>query len=539
VDASAIARPLASSRDAARRGFDFALAELGGPARSRVVIVLAAVLGLDGADKGTVSSTAGNLERAFGIGNTEIGLLVTASTLVGAIFTLPVGALTDRVNRTRLLSASILIWAVAMFFSGAAQSYVWLILSRIALGAVTATAGPTVASLTGDYFPAKDRARMYGFILAGELVGTGVGFAVSGYITAHVGWRYAFWWLIVPSALLGYVVWRLAEPARGGQSRIQPGQREIPDAKQVHEQDPARQREEAEQALKGTREGAGAQIERQYAPYGDQVLTEDPGRKSLWWAVRYVLRVRTDVVIIVVSALGYFYFSGLRTFAIIFAQDHYGISKTLASSLVIVIGAGGLVGVYAGGRATDMLAKRGVVNARVIVPMIVLLSISLFAGPAFWTTMLWVAIPLLVVAAGLLGAGNPPQDAARLDVIHPHLWGRSEGVRTALRSLLEAAAPVTFGLVSQHLFGGHQGFGATTAKGGNQGLSLTFLLFLVVLIAAGLIVTIALRTYPHDVATANASVRNTIGHDLDEADRQQPAGARPNAAVNDRAPPEA
>jgi predicted MFS family arabinose efflux permease len=514
VSNASLAHPVASTRRWARGGVDRLADEIGGPARLQVIAILAAVLALNGADLGTVSATADDLKRAFGINNTDIGLLVTASTLIGAIFTIPVGALTDRVRRTRLLALSIAMWAVATFFSGAAESYVWLIMSRIGLGAVTATAGPTIASLTGDFFPAKARARMYGFILAGELLGTGFGFVGSGYLSAILSWRYAFWWLIIPSAVLTYVVWRLPEPARGGQSRLSEGQEELVDADDVEDMPPKNQRREEEAAIAEAREGVVEQVVEQNhtEPYRNQILTKDPAKKNLWWAVRYVLRVRTDVVIIIASALGYFYFSGLRTFAIIFAQDHYGISKSLASTLVIVIGLGALAGVYAGGRVSDKLMARGVVNARVIVPAVVMLTISVFLAPAFLLTQLWIAIPLLTIGAGLLGAANPPQDAARLDIIHPHLWGRSEGIRSALRGVLDAAAPVTFGLVSDRLFGGNVTFGGNRAGGDHsEALGYTFLLFLVVVIAAGLIVLIALRTYPRDVATADASVANTLG----------------------------
>ncbi len=501
----------------AQVGREWVVDQVGGPARLRVVVLLASVLALDGADKGTISATASNLKSAFNISNTDIGLLVTASTLVGAAFTIPVGALTDKVRRTRLLAISLIFWAAAMFFAGASQSYLWLILSRIGLGAVTATAGPTIASLTGDYFPARDRARMYGFILGGELVGTGLGFVASGFVAAQIGWRYAFWWLMIPSAILVVAVWRLAEPARGGQSRLQPGQRDIPDERDVGESPNGGNRaaqDGSDAEVRDDGESITAQLDddKQPQPYENQILTEDPADKSLWWAVRYVLRVRTDVVIIVASALGYFYFSGLRTFAILFTQDHYGISKTMASSLVLVVGVGALAGVYAGGRVTDRLLKRGVVAARVIVPTVVLFAIPLFLAPAFWVTELWIAVPLLTIGAGLLGSANPPQDAARLDVIHPHLWGRSEGIRSAIRGFLEGAAPVTFGWVSDHLFGGNIGFGATTATpGSSHGLEDTFLLFLVILVIAGGVVLVALRTYPRDVATADRSAENTLG----------------------------
>jgi len=180
------------------------------------------------------------LERDLHIGNTSIGLLVTVSTAVGAVATLPIGALTDRINRTNLLAGAILIWSVAMVVSGASTSFEMLLLTRLALGAVVATAGPTVASLTGDLFPAAERGRIYGFILTEELIGTGIGFLVSGDIAAVLSWRYAFWVLAVPGVILAWAIWRLLpEPARGGQSRLQAGDELIRSATQVAREQPA------------------------------------------------------------------------------------------------------------------------------------------------------------------------------------------------------------------------------------------------------------------------------------------------------------
>jgi MFS family permease len=159
-------------------------------------------LGLQGADVATLSATTNDLRRAFGIDNTAIGLLVSVTALAAALGTIPVGVLTDRTRRTRLLATSVGLWAVAMLFAGAAMSFGWLLAARAALGVVTATTGPTIASLTGDFFPARSRARMLGYILGGELVGTGVGFVISGEIAALVNWRLAFWWLVIPTAAL-------------------------------------------------------------------------------------------------------------------------------------------------------------------------------------------------------------------------------------------------------------------------------------------------------------------------------------------------
>src|SRR5579875_415693 len=501
---------------AGRRVRGLAVRAAGGPSGFRVVVTLAAVLGLSGADTGTISSTTSELERAFGVGNAQIGLLLSVVGLVGAVCTIPAGVLTDRTRRTRLLAGCIALWAAATVMSGFAASYLWMLLARVALGVVTAATGPVVASLTGDYFPAADRGRMYGMILAGDLLGSGFGYVVSGDLSAVTTWRAAFWWLAVPSLALAWVVWRLPEPARGGFSRIAAGEEEIRDERDIRpgEREAAANGHGGQPAGGPGSEQSGlaerAVIRADVQPRRGLVLREDPTDRSVWWAVRYVLRVRTNVVLIAASALGYFFFAGLRSFAIIFATRHYGVSKPAATALILVIGAGALAGVFAGGRIADRLLARGHVRARVLVPTVCLLALPPVLAPAIATRSVAAALPLLTFGAFLLGAPNPPLDAARLDIMHPRLWGRAEGVRTLLRSAGESAAPLLFGYVSQYVFAG-PGSSAGSGSGGAQanaaGLEYTFLVFLIPLIAAGLLALAALRTYPRDVATAIASIR--------------------------------
>jgi MFS family permease len=87
------------------------------------------------------------LETAFHISNAQLGLLAAISTFVGAVATVPMGALSDRVCRVNLLAISVFLWAVAMGACALAQTYGSLLLARLGLGAVTATAGPAIASL--------------------------------------------------------------------------------------------------------------------------------------------------------------------------------------------------------------------------------------------------------------------------------------------------------------------------------------------------------------------------------------------------------
>jgi predicted MFS family arabinose efflux permease len=182
----------------------------------------------------------------------------------------------------------------------------------------------------------------------------------------------------------------------------------------------------------------------------------------------------------------------------IYVTGHYDLRRSVASPLLIFVGVGAIVGVLAGGRLADWLLHRGHVSARIIVPGIALVLMVIFMAPAIWTTNAGLGFGLMTPGAAALGAVNPPLDSARLDIMHPRLWGRAESVRITLRMLLEAAAPTVFGFISVRAFGG-----------GTVGLKWTFLLMLIPLLIASALSIWARCTYPRDVATASASLEAT------------------------------
>ena len=452
---------------------------IGGPERTRIVVLLASVLALSSADASTVGASASQLRAGLHITNTDIGLLVSVTSLVAAAASLPFGVLADRVRRTGLLAGAIVLWGLAMIWSATVPSFGQLLVARLFLGAVTAAAGPVVASLVGDYFHASERGRIYGYILAGELLGAGVGFGVTGDI-AVLSWRAAFVILALPAFALAWFVAHLPEPVRGGLAE-EAGPAEPTDAQRLAH-------------------------ERGLEPDPKLILLGDPRRLGLLAAGRHILRVRTNVVLIAASACGYYFLAGVQTFGIEFVTHQYRIDQALANLLLLVIGGGAIVGVLAGGTIGDALLRRGYLNARILVSAIAATASVAFFVPAFLTRGAMTALPYIVLAALALFAQNPPLDAARLDVMVPLLWGRAEGVRTFLRTLAMALAPLLFGALSDYVFGG-----------GRAGLQRTFLVMLVPLAGSAFFLFKGLRTYPRDVATAAESTRREAEFRRDEA----------------------
>jgi len=482
VDGTSAAGPQGPIRRARRAGVRALTRKLGGAERTRVIVLLAAVLALSSADATTVGAAATPLRHSLGISNTDIGLLVTVTSLVAALTSLPFGVLADRVRRTWMLSAAIVLWGIAMIWSATVSSFGDLLVTRVALGAVTAAAGPVVASLVGDYFAGAERGRIYGYILAGELAGAGFGFAVTGDIAA-LSWRAAFVLLALPAFALAWLIFRLPEPSRGGMAPL--ADTNAPTLS-VGVEDESEQETDAQRLAR----------ERGVEPDPELVLAEDPGRLHFIAATRYILRIRTNVILIIASAGGYFFLSGVQTFGVEFVTRQYAIDQALGTLVLLVVGIGGVIGVLAGGAVGDLLLRRGVFTGRILVSAVAAAIAVVLFVPAIFTHHATMALPYIVFAALALSAQNPPLDAARLDIMVPLLWGRAEGVRTFLRTLAQALAPVTFGGVSDYVFGG-----------GRAGLQWTFLLMLIPLAGSAYFLFRALATYPRDVATAAAAAR--------------------------------
>jgi MFS family permease len=461
----------------------------GGPARSRVIIVLGGVLALSSADTATVGASATSLRHALHISNADIGLLVAVNAVVAALASVPFGVLADRVRRTTTLGITIVVWGGCMVWSATASSFSHLLMTRLFLGIATASAGPFVASMLGDWFASAERGKIYSYVLTGELLGAGLGFAVTGDVAA-LSWRAAFVLLAIPAFIVAWAVFSLPEPVRGGGGAIAPGAKTIPRFATAMPTDAG---DLAEEQLLEETDAQRVSREKGVAPDYANVLTEDPRRMGIVRATRYILSIKTNTVMIAASACGYFYLAGVQTFGAELVHQQYGLNQALANLLILLLGLAAVVGVLLGGRIGDLLLKRGYINGRLMVAAVTAAIAAIAFVPALLTHQVRHAIPFLILAAFGLSAQNPPLDAARLDIMVPLLWGRAEGIRTFLRTAAQALAPLMFGAMADVLFGNHHG-----------ALDWTFLIMLLPLFASSYFLFRAMPTYATDVATAAA-----------------------------------
>lgn len=157
------------------------------------------------------------IRREFNLGDTTLGILGTAFTLIYALAGIPLGRLSDRFSRTRILAAGVFVWSVLTAASGVATNFVSFFLVRLGVGIGEASCAPASNSLIGDLFPSDKRSRAFALFMLGLPIGSLACFAIVGYVAQKYGWRFSFFLAAVPGLILAILALLLKEPERGAQ----------------------------------------------------------------------------------------------------------------------------------------------------------------------------------------------------------------------------------------------------------------------------------------------------------------------------------
>jgi predicted MFS family arabinose efflux permease len=163
------------------------------------------------------------IRKEFGLSDSQLGMLTGIGyALPFAIAGIPLGALADRVNRTRLVAVLLVIWSGFTALSGLATSLLGLIAARAAIGAAESGAPPAIMSIFADTFPTKSRPAAMSFFFMGPFVGLLIGLTLGGLAAARFGWRGAFFIASIPGLLIAVLILAtLREPERGGSDPLE------------------------------------------------------------------------------------------------------------------------------------------------------------------------------------------------------------------------------------------------------------------------------------------------------------------------------
>jgi predicted MFS family arabinose efflux permease len=265
------------------------------------LVILFAINLLNFYDRHIFGALAEPIRREWSLSDSQIGWLATAFTLLYAVVGVPLGRLSDRWSRARLLSWGVAFWSILTAVSGIAWNYRTLFAARLGVGVGEATCAPAANSLIGDLFPASQRARALAFFMLGLPMGNFLGTYVSGFIAAGYGWRTAFYVAGIPGLALAVLAMWVLDPPRGASENS-------PSAGRAYEGSP-------------------------------------------YWTI---LRIPTLRLIIITGALFNFNMYALATFLPGFIHRYHSLGEKQASAIAaLVFGLTGVPGLLLGGWAAD------------------------------------------------------------------------------------------------------------------------------------------------------------------------------------------
>jgi MFS family permease len=155
------------------------------------------------------------VRHEFHLSDTALGFLGTIFTIIYAFVGLPLGALSDRWSRNKLIALGTAFWSVLTAATGFAQNYAQIFIARLGVGIGEATCAPAGQSLIGDLFPPHQRAKAMGVFMLGLPAGIFLAYISAGAIATKYGWRAAFWFACIPGIILAVMALRIPEPVRG------------------------------------------------------------------------------------------------------------------------------------------------------------------------------------------------------------------------------------------------------------------------------------------------------------------------------------
>ena len=121
------------------------------------------------------------IKADLNLSDTEISLLHgLAFALCFSIAGIPLGHLSDRVNRRNLLIAGTLGWGLATMACGLTSSFTGFFVARMAVGVAQAVLAPAAISIVADYFVSEKRGKPTALVLAAGMFGGAAANALGG-----------------------------------------------------------------------------------------------------------------------------------------------------------------------------------------------------------------------------------------------------------------------------------------------------------------------------------------------------------------------
>ncbi|MEP2103624.1 MAG: MFS transporter [Parasphingorhabdus sp.] len=192
-----------------------------------VLGVLFVVTMLNFLDRQVISILAEPVKRDLGLTDTQIGLMTGLSfAIFYTTLAIPVAALADKWNRSRIIAIAIAVWSAMTVACGLSNNFIQLFLARVGVGIGEAGSAPASHSLIADLFPPERRAGALGILGMSVPIGAFIAYAGGGWIAENFSWRVAFFMAGLPGIIVALVIWFTVPDPRGKLSLAQAFERD-------------------------------------------------------------------------------------------------------------------------------------------------------------------------------------------------------------------------------------------------------------------------------------------------------------------------
>ena len=169
------------------------------------------------------------LRPLFHLQFTEVGLLISGTSITWALSTLIGGYLSDRIGLKPIYLICMTAAAVFSSLIGLTWNFLSLFIVRDLIGLGDGVGWSVGQGIVGKIARPTQRAFFQGFVSAGyTLVGVGVGAFVITQIAIHLGWRNVYWILAIPAIALVLLVMKLLPAMRPTHHALQASEGAVP-----------------------------------------------------------------------------------------------------------------------------------------------------------------------------------------------------------------------------------------------------------------------------------------------------------------------
>ncbi len=143
-------------------------------------------------DRACIATLAPGIMRDLGLTTVQMGYVFTVFQLAYALFEIPTARWADRRGTRLVLSRIVVWWSCLTAATGAASSYVTLLLIRFFFGVGEAGAWACVARTFSLWIPRRERGRAQGIFFAGAHLVGGLTPALVLWLLQFLSWRQVF-----------------------------------------------------------------------------------------------------------------------------------------------------------------------------------------------------------------------------------------------------------------------------------------------------------------------------------------------------------